>query len=94
MRPRAHDYHTMLVGLLRHLGPDAVAIGLHAFPSWDSMRIIVGTNTAVATLAESFGLHTPTIERASTIAWTQATAEEGLLRVIVRGPHAVEPDPG
>jgi hypothetical protein len=93
MKPRAHDYHSMLVGLLRHLGPDAVAIGLHAFPCWDSMRIIVGTDAAVMTLAESFGLDAPTTERAGTIAWTQAAAEEGRLRLVVKGPHAVDSDP-
>jgi hypothetical protein len=94
MKQKAHDYHAMLVGLLRQLGPDAVAIGLHVFPSWDSMWISVGSNSAVSVLAESFGLAAPTIERAGVIAWTQAAAEEGRLRVVVKGPHAIETNPG
>lgn len=94
MKPPAHDFHTLLVGLLQHLGPDAIALGLHAFPSWYSMRLLVGTDAAVSMLAASFGLDAPTIERAGKIAWTQATGEEGRLRVIVTGPHAIESDPG
>lgn len=94
MKQRAHDYHTRLVDMLQNLGPDAVALGLHAFPSRDLMRFRVSTPTAVSTLAEWLGLDAPTIERAGTIAWPQATAEEGLLRVIVTGPYADESNSG
>jgi hypothetical protein len=93
MKPRAHDYHALLVGMLNHLGPDGVAFGLRAFPSHHSIRFSVGTNAAVSTLAESFGLSPPTIERAGTIVWTQSTAQEARLRVIVTGPYAIEPCP-
>ena len=48
----------------------------------------------MSTLAESFGLAAPTIERAGMIEWTQAASEEGRLRVVVKGPHAIESNPG
>jgi hypothetical protein len=93
MKQLLYDYHALLVGMLHQLGPDCVAFGLREFPSHHTMRFTVGTDAAVSKLVESFGLNTHTSERAGTIAWTQATAEEGRLRVILTGPYAIESCP-
>ncbi len=87
MKTAAHDLHVLLVGFLRHIGPDTRAFHFDVHPSHDSLSVRVTSDAAVEALAVWWGLNPITREHVGALSWTQANGEEGKLHVTVTGPH-------
>jgi hypothetical protein len=86
VKDKAHDYHTLLCGMLANAGPGGTTMQLQLQPTLDALHFAVADDAHVDAFVHAFGLDAPTTERAGMISFRVATGEEGRVRVIVTGP--------
>lgn len=88
MNAQAQYLVVMLRAVLATL-PGAIAISIHASPTWTLALISAASDEAVGELARALGLGVPEVRIGSGRWWHRATAErdDEPLRVDVVGPH-------